>query len=360
MKNILLLILLLSISFARAQNLIPNADFRNGTAGFTVWGKAEAVPETARSAQGDLLLQEGGIDWILNWRAAEPGMYKFSVRFRNADIAGGIGLTATVYDRHGFAAEIKAVPEAVGYDVICSAQIPLAPDIVRLKLWCHKGNGRPVGIDRFTLEPLPEYRCEAAPPTPDLTRLDAVEEPFQVQLKFRKYDKNSRGAVIERAEGDGPFVEIARLGAYLHSAVDPATAAGTRYRYRIKNLSHGSESAYSNILEVVTPEWTRSAGNKTYYLDSRNGCDTNSGESPAQAWKSLERAGQSIFAPGDRLLFARGGVWSGSLELRGAAVKPLRSSSELTEKAPGRASMRTLPSRYGCGTRATGRSRRWR
>lgn len=190
-------------------------------------GKRRPSLKPARSAQGDLLLQEGGIDWILNWRAAEPGMYKFSVRFRNADIAGRHRIDGNRL-RQARICPQKSKPYRKRSDTMSSA-----PPRFR---WLRTSSGSNYGaikgtagrsaLTGFTLEPLPEYRCEAAPPTPDLTRLDAVEEPFQVQLKFRKYDKNSRGAVIERAEGDGPFVEIARLGAYLHSAVDPGDGSG--------------------------------------------------------------------------------------------------------------------------------------
>ncbi len=50
----------------------------------------------------------------------------------------------------------------------------------------------------------------------------------------------------------------------------------------------------------------------TYYL-SNFGNDTNRGTSPAAAWKTLERANQQTFAPGDRLLLKGGETFRGSL-----------------------------------------------
>ena len=48
------------------------------------------------------------------------------------------------------------------------------------------------------------------------------------------------------------------------------------------------------------------AATGTYYVDSVNGDDTNSGLSPDQAWRTLTRANSAPLAQGDRLLLARG------------------------------------------------------
>ncbi len=53
----------------------------------------------------------------------------------------------------------------------------------------------------------------------------------------------------------------------------------------------------------------------TYYVDANNGDDANPGTSPATAWRTLAKASQAPLAPGDRLLFRRGGSWTGSLKL---------------------------------------------
>jgi hypothetical protein len=57
------------------------------------------------------------------------------------------------------------------------------------------------------------------------------------------------------------------------------------------------------------------APGNTYYVDSAAGRDQNSGRSPADAWKSLQKAGSVTYKSGDRLLFKRGSVFNGSLAL---------------------------------------------
>ncbi|UUU20313.1 right-handed parallel beta-helix repeat-containing protein [Streptomyces sp. DSM 40750] len=53
---------------------------------------------------------------------------------------------------------------------------------------------------------------------------------------------------------------------------------------------------------------------QSYYL-SPDGDDDNDGRSPGQAWRSLERADERAFAPGDRLLLRGGARFPGSLKL---------------------------------------------
>ncbi|MDQ6423638.1 DUF4082 domain-containing protein [Paenibacillus sp. LHD-117] len=56
----------------------------------------------------------------------------------------------------------------------------------------------------------------------------------------------------------------------------------------------------------------------TYYVDSANGDDANSGTSEAIAWKTLEKVNGTIFAPGDQILFKSGGSWTGTLHPQGS------------------------------------------
>lgn len=49
-----------------------------------------------------------------------------------------------------------------------------------------------------------------------------------------------------------------------------------------------------------------------YYL-SNEGNDSNSGTSPAQAWKTLDKLNRLIPKPGDSILFRRGDQWSGTV-----------------------------------------------
>jgi len=56
----------------------------------------------------------------------------------------------------------------------------------------------------------------------------------------------------------------------------------------------------------------------TYYLDPSGGDDANAGDSPAEAWQSLDRVNAFTFQPGDRMLFRNGGLWHGQLWPKGS------------------------------------------
>ncbi len=49
----------------------------------------------------------------------------------------------------------------------------------------------------------------------------------------------------------------------------------------------------------------------SYFVDSRTGNDQNDGLSAASAWKSIEKVNAAEIQPGDKVLFARGGLWRG-------------------------------------------------
>ncbi len=49
----------------------------------------------------------------------------------------------------------------------------------------------------------------------------------------------------------------------------------------------------------------------TFHLDCDNGFDGNDGRSPATAWRSILRANQAIYGPGDMILLKRGCRWTG-------------------------------------------------
>ena len=59
-------------------------------------------------------------------------------------------------------------------------------------------------------------------------------------------------------------------------------------------------------------------GGVCYYVDSVYGNDENEGTSPKCAWKTLERAGKNIFAPGDSLLLKRGQTFGGNFVTNGS------------------------------------------
>jgi 3-phytase len=78
------------------------------------------------------------------------------------------------------------------------------------------------------------------------------------------------------------------------------------------------------------------SGSVTYYVDSGAGNDANAGTSAAAAWKSLTKANAAPLAPGDRILFKRGGSWAGKLTLSrsGTAASPIVVGSYGTGQLP--------------------------
>ena len=72
-------------------------------------------------------------------------------------------------------------------------------------------------------------------------------------------------------------------------------------------------------------------GQTSYYVDVVRGSDGNPGTSPRSAWKSVKRANAARFAPGDRILFAAGQTFPGTLRLEkpasGSRDAPLLVSS---------------------------------
>lgn len=63
---------------------------------------------------------------------------------------------------------------------------------------------------------------------------------------------------------------------------------------------------------------------KVYYVDSIDGDDTCSGLSEQSSWKTLSRANLIQLHPGDQLLFKRGGLYKGRLEISASGLKEKR------------------------------------
>ncbi|NQX68717.1 hypothetical protein HQN90_21565 [Paenibacillus alba] len=61
-----------------------------------------------------------------------------------------------------------------------------------------------------------------------------------------------------------------------------------------------------------------SAAGATYYIDSANGNDSNSGTSTSSPWQSLAKVNATTFQPGDQILFKAGGIWNGQLWPKGS------------------------------------------
>ncbi len=56
----------------------------------------------------------------------------------------------------------------------------------------------------------------------------------------------------------------------------------------------------------------------TVYVDSVSGSDLNSGTGEGSAWQTLAKVSENTYSPGDRILFKSGGVFTGTLSLKGS------------------------------------------
>ncbi|GAB6009954.1 choice-of-anchor Q domain-containing protein [Dysgonomonas reticulitermitis] len=59
----------------------------------------------------------------------------------------------------------------------------------------------------------------------------------------------------------------------------------------------------------------------TYFVDSKNGNDENSGLSEDKAWRSLEKAGNMNFLPGDSICLKRGSEFAGTLYINSSGTR---------------------------------------
>jgi len=64
---------------------------------------------------------------------------------------------------------------------------------------------------------------------------------------------------------------------------------------------------------------------RTFYIDADKGTDSSDGLSPAGAWRTVGRASQNTFKPGDAILLKRGGLFKGTMAPAGdgAEGKPI-------------------------------------
>lgn len=78
----------------------------------------------------------------------------------------------------------------------------------------------------------------------------------------------------------------------------------------------GGTTASANLtLDVLAAN-----GGTAYYVDNVAGSDGNSGTSPSAAWRTVARVNRASFAPGDRVLFKRGGLWREQLTISSAGM----------------------------------------
>ena len=72
------------------------------------------------------------------------------------------------------------------------------------------------------------------------------------------------------------------------------------------------------MLVSVCPTAFAVGGGTTYYVDSINGDDTNSGKSVSSAWKTLEKASSEVYSEGDKILLKAGSIFDGTFTAQGS------------------------------------------
>jgi hypothetical protein len=69
---------------------------------------------------------------------------------------------------------------------------------------------------------------------------------------------------------------------------------------------------YLFLIAIIMITGVFARGNTTYYIDSQSGNDNNTGTTPDQAWKSLEKSNLIDFTPGTKVLLKRGSLFQNS------------------------------------------------
>jgi hypothetical protein len=77
----------------------------------------------------------------------------------------------------------------------------------------------------------------------------------QVNLSWTDNSGNEQGFRIERCTGQNctNFAQIAQVGANVTSFANTGLTANTRYRYRVQAFNASGNSAFSNIVQIKTP-----------------------------------------------------------------------------------------------------------
>jgi hypothetical protein len=82
------------------------------------------------------------------------------------------------------------------------------------------------------------------------------------------------------------------------------------------------------FFNVISPA---TAAAREFYVDDTSGSDSNSGTTPGDPWKSLEKVNSTPFQPGDAVSFKRGSAWNGNLKVTNSGT----SNSRITYQAYG-------------------------
>ncbi len=70
-----------------------------------------------------------------------------------------------------------------------------------------------------------------------------------------------------------------------------------------------------SLMVVIKPVWAAD-----YYVDNVSGSDSNSGTTVNQPWKTLTKVNNTNLQPGDKVMFKRGGSWTGMLKINNSGV----------------------------------------
>ncbi len=90
-------------------------------------------------------------------------------------------------------------------------------------------------------------------------------------------------------------------------------ANGSNKKQRNRNWFLQNQSIILLLLFALIAFWPNIAQTKTYYVDAISGKDTYDGLSVGSAWQSIGKVNNSVFSPGDFILFKRGEEWRDTL-----------------------------------------------
>ncbi len=155
----------------------------------------------------------------------------------------------------------------------------------------------------------------SGPPFPPTGLSGVAVSTVQINLQWTDNSQDEKCFILERKQESGTFAIIDTLGENVITYIDFGLMPATSYTYRVYSSNLSFDSNPSNEFIITTSE-----KGLTYYIDDIHGDDSYEGTSPGQAWKTLDRVNAKIFSPGDSILFAADGVWTGQLWPKGSGT----------------------------------------
>lgn len=90
------------------------------------------------------------------------------------------------------------------------------------------------------------------------------------------------------------------------------------FRFMVKSNVLTTVTLLSSLLLNLGGVWAQA----TYYV-STSGNDSASGTTPVEAWQTVTKLNEQLFAPGDQILLERGGSWQGMFHPKGSGTQSL-------------------------------------